>query len=269
LELLDNPIAVFDSGLGSLSVIKQLHKELPAENLLYIADEQHFPYGSKSKQELLTIILDILRYLERYKPKLVVVASATPSVQVLDAVKRSSKLNILGIIPPLKTACKLTKKKHIGILATTGTIKSKELGDLIKKNVPQNILVSRFDASEIVGLVETGEYITNERKTFDVIARAIQHKDDIESYIDVMVLGSTHLPFVSNYLASLMPKIRIIDPVKLIAKDVRRNLITNNMARRKGYGKTEILITSNKARFEGIIRKLGMREAVKEIFLAY
>jgi glutamate racemase len=267
--LLDNPIAVFDSGLGSLSVIKQLRKLLPTENLLYLADEQHFPYGNKTRQELLTIILDNIRYLERYKPKLVVIASITPSVQILDEVKRSSKIGILGIIPPLKAACKLTRKKHIGILATAGTIKSKELGDLIRSQVPQNILLTRFDASEIISLVENGEYITNERRTFDAISKAIEYREDFESYIDVMILGSTHLPFVSNYLASLLPTTRLIDPVKILAGDVRRYLSTNHMAKKKGVGRTEILITSNKSRFEGIIRKLGIRDPVKEIFLAY
>jgi glutamate racemase len=266
--LLDNPIAVFDSGLGSLSVIKQLRKDLPTENLLYLADEQHFPYGNKTRQELLTIILDILRYLERYRPKLVVIASITPSVQILDEVKRLSKMGVVGIIPPLKTACKLTKKKHIGILATTSTIKSKELGDLIKSQVPQNILVTRFDASEIIGLVETGEYITRERRTFDAISKAIQYHEDLEKHIDVMVLASTHLPFVSNYLASLLPTVRFIDPVRLLTHDVKRYLSTNHMARKKGVGRTEILITSNKSRFERIIRELGIREPVKEIFLS-
>ena len=266
--MLDNPIAVFDSGLGSLSVIKQLRKHLPTENLLYLADELHFPYGNKTRQELLTIVLDILRYLERYKPKLVVIASITPSVQILDEVKRSSKIGVLGIIPPLKTACKLTKKKHIGILATAGTIKSKELGVLIKSQVPQNILVTKFDASQIIGLVENGEYISNERKTFDAISKAIEYREDLDSHIDVMVLASTHLPFVSNYLVSLLPKIRLIDPVKLLTNDVTRYLSVNHMAKKKGIGRTEILITSNKARFEGIVRKLGVREPVKEIFLA-
>lgn len=266
--MLDNPIAVFDSGLGSLSVVKQLRKHLPTENLLYLADEQHFPYGNKTRQELLTIILDIISYLERYKPKLVVIASITPSVQILDEVKRSSRMGIMGIIPPLKTACKLTKKKHIGILATAGTIKSKELGALIKSQVPQNILVTRFDASEIIGLVENGEYITNERKTYDAISKAINYGEDLESHLDVMVLASTHLSFVSNYLVSLFPNIRLIDPVKLLANDVKRYLSINHMAKKKGVGRTEILVTSNKARFEGIVRKLGVREPIKEIFLA-
>ena len=142
------------------------------------------------------------------------------------------------------------------------------MGDLIKSQVPQNILVTRFDASEIIGLVENGEYITNERKTFDAISKAIEYRENLESHIDVMVLASTHLPFVSNYLVSLVPTIRLIDPVKLLANDVRKYLSTNHMAKKKGVGRTEILVTSNKTRFEGIIRKLGIREPIKEIFLA-
>ncbi|HZD34419.1 MAG TPA: glutamate racemase [Nitrososphaeraceae archaeon] len=267
--MVDNPIAVFDSGLGSLSVIKQLRRHLPSENLLYLADEQNFPYGNKTRQELLTIILDILHYLERYKPKLVVIASITPSVQILDEVKRSSRMDVLGITPPLKTACKLTKKKHIGILATAGTIKSRELGGLIRSHVPQNILVTRFDASEIVSLVENGEYLTNERKTFDAISKAIEYREDLGSYIDVMVLASTHLPFVSNYLGSLLPTVRLVDPVKLLVNDVKKYLFLKHMARKTGVGRTEILITSNKSRFETIIRKLGIREPAKEIFLVH
>jgi glutamate racemase len=154
-------------------------------------------------------------------------------------------------------------------LATTATIKSKELGDLIRSQVPQNILVTRFDASEIIGLVENGEYITNERRTFDAISKAIEYREDFESYIDVMILGSTHLPFVWNYFASILPTIKLIDPVILLANDVRKYLSTNHMAKKKGVGRTEILITSNKSRFESIIRKLGIRDPVKEIFLTY
>jgi glutamate racemase len=83
-----------------------------------------------------------------------------------------------------------------------------------------------------------------------------------------MVLASTHLPFVSNYLASLLPTVKFIDPVRLLTYDVKRYLSTNHMAKKKGVGRTEILITSNKSRFERIIRELGIREPVKEIFLA-
>jgi glutamate racemase len=85
--LTNNPVAVFDSGIGSLSIIRELRREVQNEDLLYFADRAHFPYGSKSHGELREIIVNSVNYLRRYKPKLVVVASNTPSVQVLDEVR--------------------------------------------------------------------------------------------------------------------------------------------------------------------------------------
>ena len=80
----NNHVAVFDSGIGSLSIIRELKREVPNEDLLYFADKAHFPYGSKSHPQLREVIVSTINYLRRYKPKLVVVASNTPSVQVLD-----------------------------------------------------------------------------------------------------------------------------------------------------------------------------------------
>ena len=111
----NNPVAVFDSGIGSLSIIRELKREIPTEDLLYFADRAHFPYGSKSHNELRELAINTINYLRRYKPKLVVIASNTPSVQVLDDVKKMvPDVPIIGVSPPLKEASRLTKKKHIG-----------------------------------------------------------------------------------------------------------------------------------------------------------
>jgi glutamate racemase len=85
--VLYRPIAVFDSGLGSLSVVREIRKIIPSENLLYFADKMNFPYGKKSKDELKSIITNSIRFLEKYRPKLIVMASNTPSVQVFDEIK--------------------------------------------------------------------------------------------------------------------------------------------------------------------------------------
>ena len=99
----NNPIAVFDSGIGSLSVIRELRREVPNEDLLYLADRAHFPYGTKSFPEMREIIINTINYLRRYKPKVVVVASNTPSVQVLDDVRKLiSDISLIGVRPPLK-----------------------------------------------------------------------------------------------------------------------------------------------------------------------
>ena len=266
LLMINNAICVFDSGLGSLSIIRQLRKEMPHENLLYLADKAHFPYGTKHREELSEIITNTIRYLQRYKPKLIIMASITPSVHILDEIKRNVSTPFLGVRPPLKEACRLTKKKHIGIMATMSTINSKGLADQIRKEVPQDILITKINASPVVELVENGTYITNERRTFDVISNLIG--DELDEKIDVITLCSTHLPFVKRYLGCLLPAIRFIDPSKMVSRDAKRLLLSNKMLRKSGVGRLEILVSGGKGEFEQIIRRMGIKEPAREIWIS-
>ncbi len=264
----NNPIVVFDSGIGSLSIIQELKREVPYEDLLYFADRAHFPYGNKSHSQLREIIVNTMNYLRRYKPKLVVVASNTPSVQVLDEVRRMvTDIPIIGVRPPLKEAARLTKKKHIGIMATQGTINSRELENQIRREVPQHILVTKFNASPIVELIEHGVHLENERRTFDEISRVLG--DNIDEKIDVMTLSSTHLPFVKNYLNALLPTVKFIDPAQIVAKDARKFLKFYRMAKKSGTGKLQILVSDGKREFEKSVRAMGRREPIEEVFLTF
>lgn len=259
---------MFDSGIGSLSIIRELKREVPNENLLYFADRAHFPYGVKSHSQLLEIIANTITYLKRYKPKLVVVASNTPSVQVLDEVRKMiTDVPIIGVRPPLKEAVRLTKKKHIGIMATEGTIRSKELETQVRREVPQDILVTKFNCSPIIELIEHGVHLENERRTFDVISRVLG--DNVAEKIDVMTLSSTHLPFVKSYLNTLLPSARFVDPAQIVAKDVRKFLKFYRMAKKSGSGKLQILVSDGKREFEKSIRAMGVREPVEEVFLTF
>ncbi len=268
MMLTNNPVAVFDSGIGSLSIIRELKREVPYEDLLYFADRVHFPYGTKSHAELREIVVNTINYLKRYKPKLVVVASNTPSVQVLDEVRRAiTDISIIGVRPPLKEAAKLTKKKHIGIMATEGMIKSREFENQIRREVPQHILVTRFNASPIIEMIEKGVHLDNERQTFNVISRVLG--DSIDEEIDVITLSSTHLPFVKRYLNSLLPTVRFIDPAQIVAKDVRKFLAFYRMAKKSGRSNLRILVSDGKREFEKSVRALGVREPIEEVFLTF
>ena len=264
----NNPVAVFDSGIGSLSIVRELKREMPNEDLLYFADRAHFPYGGKSHQQLCEIMVNTINYLRRYKPKIVVVASNTPSVQVLDEVRKTiTDVPIMGVKPPLKDAARLTKKKHIGIMATEGTIRSKELEIQIRREVPQHILVTKFNASPIVDLVEHGVHLENERRTFDVISRVLG--DGVDEKIDVITLSSTHLPFVKTYLNSLLPTVRFVDPAQTVAREVRKFLKFYRMAKKSGTGRLQILVSDGKREFERSVRAMGVREPVEEVFLTF
>ena len=264
----NNPVAVFDSGIRSLSIIRELRREIPYEDLLYFADRVHFPYGTKSHSELLEIIVNTINYLKRYKPKLVVVASNTPSVRVLDEVRRIiTDISIIGVRPPLKEAARLTKKKHIGIMATEGMIRSREFENQIRREVPQHILVTKFNASPIIELIEQGVHLENERQTFNVISRVLG--DNIDEKIDVITLSSTHLPFVKRYLNSLLPTVRFIDPAQIVAKDVRKFLAFYRMTKKSGRSNLRILVSDSKRGFEKSVRALGVRESIEEVFLTF
>ena len=264
----NNPVAVFDSGIGSLSIIRELKREVPNEDLLYFADKAHFPYGTKSHAQLREIIVNTVNYLKRYKPKIIVVASNTPSVQVLDEVKKMiTDVPIIGVRPPLKEAARMTRKKHIGIMATEGTIRSKELEIQIRREVPQHILVSKFNASPIIELIEQGVHLDNERRTFDVVSRVLG--DGVDEKLDVITLSSTHLPFVKTYLNALLPNVRFVDPAQIVAKDVRKFLKFYRMAKKSGTGKLQILVSDGKREFEKSVRAIGIREPVEEVFLTF
>lgn len=263
-----NPVAVFDSGIGSLSIIRELRREVPYEDLLYFADRAHFPYGTKSHGELRGIISSTINYLKRYKPKVVVVASNTPTVQVLDEVRKMiADVPLIGVRPPLKEAARLTRKKHIGIMATEGTIRSKELENQIRREVPQHILVTKFNASPIIELIEQGVHLENERRTFDVISRVLG--DGVDEKLDVITLSSTHLPFVKKYLNALLPTVRFVDPAQIVARDVRKLLAFYRMNKKSGTGRLQILVSDGKREFEKSVRAMGVKEPVEQVFLTF
>jgi glutamate racemase len=210
------------------------------------------------------IIANTIEYLSRYNPKLIVIASNTPSVQLLDDIKNSFNIPVVGVRPPLKEACQITKKKHIGIMATEATIKSKELEYQIRREVPQNFLITKFNASPIIELIENGTFLTDQSKTLNVILQILGH-DDIESKIDVITLSSTHLPFVSTYLTQLLPTIKFLDPSKMMARDVRKHLASKRAFKKQGYGEMHVLVTERKKDFEWIIRSMGFTEDVEEV----
>jgi glutamate racemase len=246
-----SPIVVFDSGIGSISIIKELKKELPNENLIYFADKANFPYGEKLQNDLLKIVQNTIKYLERFNPKLIIIASTTPSMQVIDEIK-----------PPIKKAIKMTKKKHIGIMATESTINSKELDIQIKTEIPQEIFVSKYNASPLISMIEDGTFLRNRKKIAQLIRQLLGNMDDI----DVVTLSSTHLPFIIDQLNQLYPNIEFIDPSQIIAKEVKKFLINNSLNNKTKNGKMRILVSDKKKEFQEILRQIGRREKIEEVF---
>jgi len=153
-------IVVFDSGFGSLSIIRAIQKTTKSE-IIYFADQKNFPYGKKTKSQLYTIVNQTINLLKnKFNPDLIVIGSNTPTL-LLDKIFTTK---VIGVLPPLKEASKVSKTKNIAILATSSVAKSKELSKYIKKNhLSKNIRVKKVNASPLIELVESGKFITNKK----------------------------------------------------------------------------------------------------------
>ena len=218
-------IVVFDSGFGSLSIIREIQKKFKGE-LIYFADQRNFPYGVKSKPELEQIIKKTITLLEKeFSPQLIVMASNTPTL-LLDYRKISSKL--VGVYPPLDNAVKSSKTKNIAILGTRSVSKSEALIEFIEKcNVPNDIVIHKIDCSSLVELVESGKFLTDKEYCKNIIKEVL---DDVflDNLIDVATLSSTHLPFLEILLKSIFKNIKFLDPAKDIANAINDFKLENN-----------------------------------------
>jgi len=206
-------IAVFDSGFGSLSIIREIQKKIKGE-LIYFADQKNFPYGVKSKIELENIIKETTVLLEeKFSPELIVMASNTPTL-LLNFSKISPK--IVGVYPPLNDAVKISRTRNIAILGTRSVIQSESITEFIEKcDVPNDMMVHKIDCSLLVELVESGKFLTDKENCKNII-REVLENTFLDNSIDVATLSSTHLPFLEPFLRSIFKNVKFLDPAKNI-----------------------------------------------------
>jgi len=197
-------IVVFDSGFGSLSVIRPIQKAIKSD-MIYYADQKNFPYGKKSKSQLTKIITNRIKFLEeKFNPDLIVVGSNTPSLLV-----EINKKNVIKVLPPIKMAAKISVTGNIAILTTLAAVKSKKLSDFIKRNrLPKRINVKKINASRLVQLVESAKFIDNQNLCNTTVRKVLSAQFSKHN-IDVATLSSTHLPFLLPFLKKQFPMLLI------------------------------------------------------------
>ena len=219
-------IAVFDSGFGSISVIREIQKIFKGE-LIYFADQKNFPYGVKSKPQLEKIIKDTINLLdEKFSQDLIIMASNTPTLLLDDRIRRIS-LKLAGIWPPLSDAVKISRTRNVAILGTRSVIQSESITEFIEKcNVPNDIVIHKIDCSVLVELVESGKFLTDEEYCKNIIKEVLE---DIflDNLIDVATLSSTHLPFLEPFLRSIFKNVKFLDPAKNIS-NVLKDFVEDN-----------------------------------------
>jgi len=247
-------IAVFDSGLGSLSIIKPIQKICKSE-IIYFADRKNFPYGNKTKKQLEQIIKKSIELLEReFNPDLIVIGSNTPTIML-----ELTNEKIIGVTPPIREAAKKSNTNNIAILATETVVKSRNLSDYIKKcKISDKIKIHKINASNLIQLVESGKFIENKIYCKKRIKNSL--KDIfLKNNIDTVTLSSTHLPFLTPILKYEFPEIQFIDPAESIAKKVFEKIKT----RQSKKNLLRVFSSDQTNRFQKNLKNIGYKNKIK------
>ena len=199
-EVGNQPIGIFDSGIGGLSILRELETLLPNENFIFLADQLFLPYGEKSKEELVPRVCKITDYFIReHNIKMMIVACNTATSNTIDELRKKYSFPIVGTIPAVKTAAQKTKTGTIAVISTVLTSKSEALNKLIKEHC-QNINTLNIGCKNLVEMVEEGEL--SGVKVDTLLLNYL--KPAIDSNADSLVLGCTHYPFLSNSIKKIV-----------------------------------------------------------------
>lgn len=231
------PIGVFDSGVGGLTVVKELKKLLPNEKIIYLGDTARVPYGTRSRDVITKFALEDLKFLLDKKVKCVVVACNTVSALVLDKLIKESKVKIFGMIYPANTkAIKISRNGKIGLVGTRATVGS---------NAYKKIALKKH-ASLLVPLIEEGIVKGSE---LDIFIR--KYFKEFVGKVDTIILGCTHYPIIKNDIKKYLGKnILLVDPAVEIAKEVYNFLNESSiLSKSKKITKDKFYLTDPNSRF--------------------
>ncbi len=245
----NKPIGIFDSGIGGLTVLKEVNKILPHEDLIYLGDTARVPYGIRSPETVIKYSLQCAEFLYKKGIKLLIVACNTSSSISLDTLKKNFHIPIIGVIEPgAKSALKVTKNNRIGIIGTEATVQSGAYPKIIKSFNPQVMVISKA-CPLFVPLVEEG--ITEGNIADLVIERYL--KEIKETKIDTLILGCTHYPLLKKAIKKYLNEINLVDSAEAVARDVKKLLKEKGLLNsQKAEGKKIFYVTDSPERFKKI-----------------
>ena len=220
------PVGVFDSGVGGLTVAREIMRNLPSEKIVYFGDTARVPYGSKSKETVIRYSRQIIRFLLEQQVKAIVVACNTASAFALDAVKDELDIPIIGVIEAgARVAAAETRNKRVGVIGTVGTVGSGIHEAYLKKIDPQ-IQVMGKACPLFVPLVEEGWL--HDPVTVEVASRYLKELQEKE--IDTLILGCTHYPLLRSTIREIMgEKVRLVNPAYETALELGNLLKEQNL----------------------------------------
>lgn len=248
------PIGIFDSGVGGLTVLKEISRQLPREDVIYIADTARVPYGSRSPEEIVKINHEIIQHLLELGVKLVIMACGTSSAIAYPVIKGQYKIPLISLIEPgARSSAEVTRSGKIGIIATEATVKS----GAYQKAIPLSRGMVEVHAAAcplFVPLVEGGFTEAAETKS---IAREYL-KPLLDAKIDTLILGCTHYPHLTKILKEVAgPGVKLVDPAAAAVAEAKKTLekmnLTRDVPKPAHY---QFIVTGSASRFQELGSKL-------------
>lgn len=254
---MDNrPIGVFDSGVGGMTVLKAMKEKLPEENFIYLGDTKRFPYGSKSKQTIIELTKNGIDFLLKQNVKLVVIACGTATSQALKEVQNNYQVPILGVIEPTVQYIQTKQKTKIGVIATTGTIRSRGWENAILQQIPEAQIQS-IACPLLAPMVEEGW-------TDNKIAKLVV-KEYLKNFekIDALILGCTHYPLLTTVIQKqLGKKVELINAGEHIAVQTQNILQMSEQLADGHSGKIKIYLTETEEKFHQVAGQLLQQDII-------
>jgi glutamate racemase len=206
------PIGIFDAGIGSYAIVERVRARFPHQDILYFADRASFPYGAKTPDALLQSVRDATRYLQQQGCVAVVLASNAPSVVVLEPLRESVDVPVIGIFPPVREATSVSKTGEVAILGVRSMVTSEAMRQYAEANRVKDSQVMLINASSLVDLVENFTFIHDPVRTQEIVTAFIAELRAAHPRIDVMTMSSTHLPWLKRFFETAAPDVSFLDP---------------------------------------------------------
>ena len=246
------PVGIFDSGIGGLSVAAEIRRALPAEDLIYIADTAHVPYGDKPLDDVRARSLAIGRHLQGAGAKLLVVACNTASGAALERLREVLSIPVVGLEPAVKTGVALTQNRKIGVMATSGTLKSDRFARLVRTHA-RGVEVVAQPCPGLADLIEEGHL--EDQTLFTRLEELTQPLK--RAGVDTVVLGCTHYPFIAGPLARVLgPKVELVDSAPAIARRTDQLLKDAGLRTTSGAGSFRLLTTGDPRKVAPVVSRL-------------
>lgn len=245
----NRPIGIFDSGVGGLTVVKQVIKVLPKENIIYFGDTARVPYGSKSKETVFNFSCQIIRFLKEKNVKAIIIACNTVSSNCYEDLQREFlDIPIIEVVNAgVNSAINSTKNLKIGIIGTEATIKSNQYAIKIKEKI-ENAQVFSKACPLFVPLAEEGWF----ENIVTLNTAKIYLQDFMANNIDTLVLGCTHYPLLKESIKKVLGnKINIVDPAFETALNMKKFLEQNNL-QNKGDAQYKFFVSDSSEKFDFI-----------------